>query len=127
GFLSAVPCRDLIQPPCVVLRPPQAVRLVRRVGRRYRPVRPRQAPLGRLIVRTARRASLVIPVASPANTQQAGVALDHHVPRISRRRGNHRDPRTPGLDLLPDPLSTRSRLSGSPARDIGPDLPVPIG
>src|SRR5205807_7153433 len=80
-----------ITPRCVVLRPPQALRLVGAVGCRNGPVRPGQPVLCWLVLR---------PLLRWRDRQQAALAFDHDIAGIGCGRRDQRDPAAAVMDDL---------------------------
>src|SRR5258706_11646982 len=92
-----------ITPRCIVLRPPQALRLVGAVGCRNGPVRPGQPALCWLVLR---------PLLRWPDRQQAALAFDHDIAGIGCGRRDQRDPAAAVRDdLVANTLRTAAGLA----------------
>ena len=105
-----------ITPRGVVLRPPQALRLVGAVGCRNGPVRPGQPALGWLVSR---------PLLRWPDRQQAALAFDHDIAGIGCGRRDQRDPAAAVMDdLVANTLRTAAGLAKAATGQQQPGPPI---
>ena len=105
-----------ITPRCIVLRPPQALRLVGAVGCRNGPVRPGQPALCWLVLR---------PLLRWPDRQQAALAFDHDIAGIGCGRRDQRDPAAAVMDdLVANTLRTAAGLAKAATGQQQPGPPI---
>src|ERR1700736_2053682 len=105
-----------ITPRCIVLRPPQALRLVGAVGCRNGPVRPGQPALCWLVLR---------PQLRWPDRQQATLAFDHDIAGIGCGRRDQRDPAAAVMDdLVANTLRTAAGLAKAATGQQQPGPPI---
>src|SRR5207248_5293757 len=107
-----------VTPRCVVLRPPQALRLVGAVGCRNRPVRPGQPALCWLVLR---------PLLRWPNRQQAALAFNHDIAGIGCGRRDQRDTAAAVMDdLVASTLRTAAGHAKAATRKQEPGPPIAL-
>lgn len=105
-----------ITPRCIVLRPPQALRLVGAVGCRNGSVRPGQPALCWLVLR---------PLLRWPDRQQAALAFDHDIAGIGCGRRDQRDPAAAVMDdLVANTLRTAAGLAKAATGQQQPGPPI---